>query len=63
MWNGFGDPIGVCNSGPKSWEVRTYVHDYQNGERYLTKKLAAQTARLLRPFVRGTWKPTSPASS
>jgi hypothetical protein len=58
MWDGFGNSIRVWkNLEAKSWEVRTYVDDYQNRERELTKKLEVQTARLLRPFVRGTWKP------
>lgn len=62
--DGMGDRMAVAvwpNKGGEVFEVRTLVMDYQNPEERFTKKLQAEVARYLRPFIRGTWKPRQTA--
>jgi hypothetical protein len=63
--NGLGGQIAVAvwpqEDNSELFEVRTLVVDYQSWEDRFTKKLRAQVAGCLRPFIRGTWKPPQPA--
>src|SRR5665213_3686467 len=57
--DGLGGDVRVVvwpDDGKEVFEVSTIVMDYQNDEEVFTKKVQADAARCLKPFIRGTWK-------
>ncbi|HTG09109.1 MAG TPA: hypothetical protein VK635_34305 [Bradyrhizobium sp.] len=50
--NEFGDTVGFQHVDPNCWQVYTCIIDYQNEEKPFTKKLQAETARMLKQFAK-----------